>query len=89
MLVNLKTILNLAEVKKCAVGAFNTPNYESIRAVTGAAEELNQPVIVMHAQIHEEMGLCKMEEIAPLKLYVSERASVPVCVQLDNGTDLG
>lgn len=44
MLVNLKTILNLAEVKKCAVGAFNTPNYESIRAVTGAAEELNQPL---------------------------------------------
>ena len=89
MLVNLKTILNLAEVKKCAVGAFNTPNYESIRAVTGAAEELNQPVIVMHAQIHEEMGLCKMEEIAPLMLYVAERASVPVCVHLDHGTDLG
>ena len=28
MLVNLKEILALAEEKKCAVGAFNTPNLE-------------------------------------------------------------
>ena len=88
MLVTLKEILKLAEAKKCAVGSFNTPNFESIHAVLGAAEELNQPVILMHAQVHEEMGLCKMDEIAPLMLFMADRASVPVCVHLDHGTDL-
>lgn len=88
MLVTLKNILKIAEAKKCAVGSFNTPNFESLKAVIGAAEELNQPVIIMHAQVHEEMGLCKMEEIAPIMLFMADRAAVPVCVHLDHGTDL-
>ncbi len=88
MLVNLKTILNTAKAKKCAIGSFNTPNYESILAVIKAAEELNQPVIIMHAQVHEQMGLCKMEDIAPLMLFAADRSSVPVCVHLDHGTDI-
>ena len=88
MLVTLKNILKIAEAKKCAIGSFNTPNFESLKAVIGAAEELNQPVIIMHAQIHEEMGLCKMDEIAPIMLFMADRARVPVCVHLDHGTDL-
>lgn len=88
MIVNLKNILKIAEAEGCAVGSFNTPNFESLRAVIGAAEALKQPVIIMHAQVHEKMGLCKMEEIAPVMLFMAERASVPVCVHLDHGTDL-
>lgn len=88
MLVSLKEILKIAEAKKCAIGSFNTPNLESMQAVISAAEELNQPVILMHAQVHEEMGLCKMDEIAPIMLFMAEKASVPVCVHLDHGTDL-
>lgn len=88
MLVTLKEILKIAEEKEIAIGSFNTPNMTSIKAVIGAAEELKQPVIIMHAQVHEEMGLCKMEEIAPVMLMFAERASVPVCVHLDHGTDL-
>ncbi len=88
MLVNLKDILRLAEAKKIAIGSFNTPNFESLKAVITAAEELNTPVIIMHAQVHEEMGLCTMEEIAPLMLFMADRAKVPVCVHLDHGTDL-
>jgi fructose-bisphosphate aldolase class II len=88
VLVTLKTILKIAEAKKCAIGSFNTPNLESLKAVIGAAEELNQPVILMHAQIHEEIGLCNMEEIAPIMLFMADRATVPVCVHLDHGTDL-
>ncbi len=88
MLVNLKEILEAAEKKESAVGAFNTPNLTSLRAVIGAAEELQKPVILMHAQVHEEMGLCSMEEIAPIMLSFARRASVPVCVHLDHGTDL-
>ena len=88
MLVSLKNILKIAEAKKCAVGSFNTPNFASIKAVISAAEELGQPVIIMHAQVHEEMGLCRMDEIAPIMLFMADRASVPVCVHLDHGTDL-
>ncbi len=89
MLVNLKTILKYAEAKNCALGTFNGPNFESIKAVINAAEELNQPVIITHAQLHEDWGLCKMDEIAPIMLFMAEKASVPVCVHLDHGTDLG
>ena len=88
MLVTLKNILKIAEAKKNAIGSFNTPNFENVKAVIGAAEELNQPIIIMHAQIHEEMGLCKMDEIAPIMLFMADRARVPVCVHLDHGTDL-
>lgn len=88
MLVTLKNILKIAEAKKCAVGSFNTPNFASLKAVISAAEELNRPVIIMHAQVHEEMGLCKMDEIAPIMLFMAEKASVPVCVHLDHGTNL-
>ncbi len=87
MLVNLKEILEIAEKEKIAIGSFNTPNLTSLQAVISAAEELNQPVIIMHAQIHEEMGLCKMGEIAPIMVMFAKNAKVPVCVHLDHGTD--
>ena len=88
MLVSLKEILKIAEARKCAIGSFNTPNMASLRAVIAAAEEMGEPVIIMHAQVHEEMGLCKMEEIAPVMLALADLAKVPVCVHLDHGTDL-
>ena len=88
MLVTLKEILKIAREKKIAIGSFNTPNVTSIKAVISAAEELSQPVIIMHAQIHEEMGLCKMEEIAPIMLMFAKNAKFPVCVHLDHGTDV-
>lgn len=88
MLVTLKEILKIAEEKKIAIGSFNTPNMTSVKAVIEAAEELDQPVILMHAQVHEEMGLCKMEEIVTVMLMFAKKAKVPVCVHLDHGTDL-
>ncbi len=88
MLVTLKEILKIAEERGTAIGSFNTPNMSSIRAVIGAAEELGEPVIIMHAQVHEEMGLCKMDEIAPVMLLLADKTNVPVCVHLDHGTDI-
>ena len=88
MLVNLKEILALAEQKQCAIGAFNGPNLPSIHAILEAAEEANSPVILMHAQVHEEMGLTDLEEITPILLRAADKAKVPVCVHLDHGTDM-
>ena len=88
MLVTLKEILEIAQNSKTAVGSFNTPNMTSVLSVIGAAEKLSQPVILMHAEVHEEMGLCKMEDILPVMLHFAKKATVPVCVHLDHGTDL-
>ena len=41
MLVNLKEILAIAEERKCAVGAFNTPNLECLLAVIDARKKEN------------------------------------------------
>ena len=88
MLVSLKEILKIAEAKKIAIGSFNTPNLESLTAVLDAAEKTNSPVIIMHAQVHEEMGICNLDTIGEIMVLLAEKASVPVCVHLDHGTDL-
>ncbi len=82
MLVNLVEILKLAEEKKCAVGAFNTPNLECVNAVLGAAERLNVPVIISHAELHEEVS--PLKKIGPVMVEAAKAARVPVCVHLDH-----
>ena len=86
MLVNLKELLVEAEKNKTAVGAFNVPTLENLRAVISAAEELKVPVIIQHAEVHE--NLIKIEEIGPAMVAFAQRATVPVCVHLDHGASL-
>ena len=86
MLVNLKEILAIAEERKCAVGAFNTPNLECLLAVIDAAEKLGTPVIISHAELHE--GISPLEKIGPVMVQAAEQAGVPVCAQLDHGESL-
>lgn len=88
MLVNLKEILKIAEEKGIAVGCFNAPDLSCLRAVVRAAEEMQQPIVITHAQLHEEKGLCTMAEITPIILWYAKNATVPICVHLDHGTDL-
>lgn len=83
MLVTLKEILNLCEARKCAVGSFNTPNLESIMAVIGAAEKLNVPVIIQHAEVHE--SIMPLSVIGPIMLEMAKKAKVPVAVHIDHG----
>jgi len=86
MLVNLIEILQMAEEENCAVGAFNTPNMESLNAVIHAAEKLHVPVIISHAQVHEE--LARLEAIGPVMVAAAQRSGVPICVHLDHCEDL-
>ncbi len=86
MLVNLEYVLKIAEEKNCAIGSFNTPNLENMIAVISAAEELNVPVIIMHAQCHEEFA--PLDIVGPIMLLMAKRAKVPVCVHLDHCEDL-
>ena len=82
MLVNLKEILAFAENKKCAVGAFNTPNLECVNAGIDAAEKLNVPVILSHAELHEQVA--PLAKIGPVMVQAATAARVPVCVHLDH-----
>lgn len=86
MLVNLQEILTLAERKQYAIGSFNTPNFENIMAVLSNAEKYQIPVILAHAQVHEEV--MPLETIGPVMIDCAKRAKVPVCVHLDHGEDL-
>ncbi len=82
MLITLHEILAIAEEKKCAVGAFNTPNLECLNAVLDAAERLNVPVIISHAELHEPVA--PLSVIGPVMVEAAKRAGVPVCVHLDH-----
>ena len=84
MKASLIEVLEWAEARTCAVGAFNTPTWENVRAVISAAERLGAPVIISHAQIHEKEG-APLDEIGPLMVWAAERAKVPVCAFLDHG----
>ena len=86
MLITMKAILELAEVKNIAIGAFNITSLEGIQAVLEASEELNQSVILQFAPVHE--AIIPMKVIGPIMLMMAERASVPVAVHLDHGDDL-
>lgn len=82
MLVTLNEILTDAQEKKCAVGAFNTPNLECVIAVLNAAEKLDVPVILSHAELHENVA--PLAVIGPVMIQAAKSAKVPVCVHLDH-----
>ena len=82
MLITLNDVLRHAEKHHTAIGAFNTPNLESVIAVLNAAEKLNVPVIISHAELHEKVA--PLEIIGPIMVWAAKRAKVPVCVHLDH-----
>ena len=86
MLVNLETILKEAEKGGYAVGAFNTPNLESLMAVISVAERLELPVVIQHAEVHE--AVIPIDIIGPIMVAAAKASSVPVCVQLDHGDSM-
>lgn len=86
MLVTLKEILQIAEEKNIAVGAFNAVSLESLQAVFQAAEELDVPLIIQFAQCHE--SLIPLELIGPIMVDFAKKAKGPVCVHLDHGETL-
>ena len=83
MLVNLREILADAEKKGYAIPCINTPNMETLRALIHAAEELDTPIIIDHAEVHN--SLIPIERQGPLMVEAAKKAKVPVCVHLDHG----
>ena len=57
-----------------------------MQAVIGAAEELNKPVIIAHAEVHNVYN--DISFVGPAMIAAAQNAKVPVCVHLDHGTSL-
>ena len=85
MIASLREVIAISKKNGRAVGSFNTPNLECLLAVLGAAEKLNVPVIVAHAQCHEEVA--PLQKVGPVMVELAKRSGVPVCVHLDHGED--
>lgn len=86
MLVTLKENLAKAENGNYSVGAFNSPTLESARAIIEAAEELQVPIILAHAEVHNE--IIPLQIMGPILVDFAKRASIPVTVHLDHGSNL-
>ena len=86
MLVNLKEILEIAQRDNIAIGMFNATGFDSLQAVIAAAEELNQPVIIAHAEVHNVYN--DISIVGPAMVAAAKNAKVPVCVHLDHGVSM-
>lgn len=88
MLVTLKELLNLASIKRKAIGAFNITGLETLRAVVNAAENIEEPVILQFAQQHDDKQFITLETIGSMMIKAAMQATVPIAVHLDHGVDL-
>lgn len=87
MLVNLKTILDIAEKGKFAIPAFNVYNMENVMGIIRAAEEMNAPVII---QCYSRLFSSPEKEadyLSPIIAAAANKTKVPVCFHLDHGAN--
>ncbi|MBO4537289.1 MAG: class II fructose-bisphosphate aldolase [Erysipelotrichaceae bacterium] len=88
MLVTAKELLQEAEERKTAIGAFNVTGMATMCAILEAAEELNEPVIIDFAPVHEEMGIIELDRIGPAMVALAKASKVKVCCHLDHGVEI-
>ena len=85
MLVSTKEMLQRARREGYAVPAPNFFDFRSASAYLEVAEALNKPLILAFAQAH--MDQFDLEDAAMIGRYLAKKASVPVALHLDHGTD--
>ena len=85
MIVTTKTILEKAKQGGYAVGAFNTVNLETTRAILAAADELSSPVIIQMTEKTMEYagGRAVFQLVHNLAEFYHPR--IPVAIHLDHG----
>ena len=84
MYVNMKYILDAANRDGYAVMAVNSVNMEMARAVIEAAEEEHSPIIVQFG-CGQMKKLAHPDQMVPMIKAMAEKATVPVCLNLDHG----
>ena len=85
MIVDVKTLLTEAKAGKYAVGAFNTVNLETTRAIIEAARELSSPIIIQLTE--KTFDYAGGRAIFHLIKNIAEfyAADIPVGIHLDHG----
>ena len=84
-LVTSRDMLLEAQRGGYAVGAFNVENMEMVKAVIAAAEELRAPVMLQTTPSTVRYGT--LETYAGIVRAEAAKASVPVALHLDHGSD--
>lgn len=82
-LVPMKKLLENAEQKGIAVGAFSVGNMEMVMGAVWAAEELNTPIILQIAECRLKNS--PLELMGPMMISAAKNAKVEVAVHLDHG----
>ncbi len=85
MLVTNKDLQTEARKGKYAVGAFNTSNVEITQAIIEAHEEVKAPVII--ATSTSAIKYCGIEAMSAMVREMAAKASIPISLHLDHGTD--
>lgn len=85
MLTDMKTLLDIAEKKGCAIPAFNVYNAETVLGAIFAAEEANSCVILqMYSRLFSNF---EAQFMAPSILEAARNAKVKVAFHLDHGAN--
>mgnify|MGYP002859934576 CR=1 FL=1 len=83
MLVDMKSLLDAAEKRGCAIPAFNVYNAETAMGVLFAAEEARSAVILqMYSRLFSSY---EAEFMAPAIVAAAQRAKIKVAFHLDHG----
>ena len=83
--VTTKEMLKEAQKGRYAIGAFNANNMEIIQAVIETAEEERAPVILQASQ--GAIKYAGLDMIVVMVKVMAEKATIPVALHLDHGTD--
>lgn len=82
MMVNLAQLLPDARKKRYAVGSFNVYNYETIRGVVEANDELGYPAIVAFGENY--LTNMNVDEVFALVNSMAKRSKQPLALHLDH-----
>ncbi len=83
MLVDPKEILADAERRNYAIAGVNTPSFDAAQAVLAAAEEVDWPVMIGLAEVHD--AYAPIDMLAPMLHDLAERSKARVILHLDHG----
>ena len=85
-LLNMKTMLHDARKRDYAIGAFNILDYNSMKAVVDAAEELRAPVIIQTSV--KTVLFWGYDVIISWATELTQLSTVPIAIHLDHCTDI-
>ncbi|MFH1253586.1 MAG: class II fructose-bisphosphate aldolase [Candidatus Uhrbacteria bacterium] len=83
MLTSLSNLLNRAQHKHYAVGAFNVYNLETIQAVIAAAEAERSPVIIQTSEA--AIKYAGLEILGAMVHQLAKKTKAPIIFHLDHG----